>query len=205
MTEYYKHGVNLSDGQKNKISSAYKKGITISIKLSNKNLTGNDILALTQTQINKIKNAQNGVQLNLSIAQLKYMEKKGGFLPLLIPIITGALAAAGGLTGGIASAVSSAKSNTEQARHNRAIEELTKESLKSGTGVVSDAVGMVPVIGNYLKPLLQKIGLGINDSKKICNGGCVCKNKLRYKQIGRGLYIEPATQGAGLFLGPWKE
>ena len=73
--------------------------------------------------------------------------------------------------------------------------------MKSGSGVVADVIGKVPVVGNALRPLLQKIGLGNKDSSKICNGGCICKNKFNYKQIGSGLFIEPA-EGNGLFLGP---
>ena len=73
--------------------------------------------------------------------------------------------------------------------------------MKSGSGVVADVVGKVPVVGNVLRPLLQKIGLGNKDSNNICNGGCICKNRFRYKKIGNGLFIEPA-EGSGLFLGP---
>ena len=156
------------------------------------------MLALTQTQINKIKKAENGVQLNLSKEQIKYMEKHGGFLPLF-PLILGALGAAGGLAGGVASAVNSTKQANEQARHNRAIE----EQLKSGSGVVSDFVKKVPVIGNIFGPLLRKVGLGCKDVDIIKRGGCVCKNNYRVKQIGSGLYLEP-TEGSGLFLDPWK-
>src|SRR6476469_7228429 len=202
MVAYYKHGFNLSEGQKSKIAAAYKNKVSISIKISKKDLQGNDMLALTQTQFNKIKSADKGVQIKLSLTQLNHIIKTGGFLPLLtlIQLLAGAVGAAGGLTGGIASAVSAAKSNAEQARHNREIE----EQLKSGTGVVTEVIGKVPVIGHVLKPLLQKIGLGNKDSRNICNGGCICKNKFRYKKIGSGLFIEPA-EGSGLFLGPWKE
>ena len=108
------------------------------------------------------------------------------------------------LAGEIAAAVSAAKSNAEQARHNREIEQQNKaiaEQMKSGSFVAADVIGKVPVVGNALKPLLQKIGLGNKDLNDICNGGCVCKKKLRYKQIGSGLFIEPA-EGSGLFLGP---
>ena len=103
MVVYYKHGFNLSEGQKSKISAAYKNTVGISLRLSKKDLQGNDILALTQAQLNKIKNADKGVQIKLSLAQLKHMVKTGGFLPLLtlIPLIAGSLGAAGGLTGGI--------------------------------------------------------------------------------------------------------
>jgi len=201
MVVYYKRGVNLSEGQKKKISLAYKKGIGISLKLSKASLHGNDMLALTKTQLNKLEKVDNGVRIHLSISQLKYMEKSGGFLPLLtlIPLIAGAVGAAGGLTGGIASAVSAAKSNAEQARHNREIE----KQLKGGSGVVAPPVGKVPVLGKILEPVLKKIGLGIKDYNKIYNGGCVCKNKCRYKQLGNGLFIEPIV-GDGLFLEPWR-
>jgi hypothetical protein len=198
MTEYHNHGVNLSKGQAKKIYDAHKKGIGATIRLSKSQLTGDFKLPLTQTQINKIKKSKNGVQLNLSESQLKHMEKTGGFIPLLalIPIIASALGAAGGVAGGVASAVSSAKSNAEQARHNKVIE----EQLKSGSGVVSNIVGKIPIIGNFLEPLLQKIGLGIHDVKKLQKDGCVCCNGLEIKKIGNGLYFGP--QGEGLFLDP---
>ena len=198
MTEYHDYGVNLSKGQAKKIYNAYKKGTGVTIRLVKLNLQGDHKLPLTQTQINKIKKAKNGVQLNLSETQLKHMEKTGGFIPLLtlIPIIASALGAAGGLAGGISSAVSASKSNAEQARHNRAIE----EQLKAGSGVVSDTVRKVPILGAILGPLMEKLGLGIEDCDKIKNGGCVCRDDYKIKQHGRGLYLEP--EGSGLFLGP---
>jgi hypothetical protein len=81
MVVYHKHGVSLSEGQKSKISAAYKNKSSISIKLSKKNLQGNDMLAVTQTQLNKIKNAENGLQLKLSLAQLNHMVKLADFSP----------------------------------------------------------------------------------------------------------------------------
>ena len=200
MREYIKHGVNLSDGQKLELAESYKDWISTSIRLSKKDLHGNDNLALTQTQINKIEKAKNGVQLNFSVAQLKFQiqqEKTGGFLPLLttfLPILTSALGALGGVAGGVASAVSASRSNAEQARHNRAVE----EQLKSGSGVVSDVVGKIPLLGNFLGPFLQKIGLGYADINEIKKGGCVCKKFFRVKQIGSGLFLEP-SEGNGLF------
>ena len=198
MTEYHQYGVNLSEGQEKTIHDACKKGTGATIRLTKLNLHGDFKLPLTQTQINKIKKAKNGVQLNLSETQLKHMEKTGGFIPLLtlIPIIASALGAAGGLAGGISSAVSASKSNAEQARHNRAVE----EQLKAGSGVVSDTVGKIPILGAILGPLMQKLGLGIEDCNKIKNGGCVCRDGYKIKQHGSGLYLEP--EGSGLFLGP---
>jgi len=198
MTDYHNFGVTLSKHQAKKIHNALSKDGSVTIRLSKNNLHGSINLPLTQTQINKIKKSKKGVQLNLSESQLKHMEKTGGFIPLLtlIPIIASALGAAGGIAGGVASAVNSAKSNNEQTRHNRIIE----EQLKSGSGVVSNVVGKIPIIGSFLEPLLQKIGLGYKDINKICNGKCYCHNGLEIKKIGTGLFIGP--QGEGLFLGP---
>ena len=201
MTEYQKYGVNLSKVQAQKIVIAHKKATGASIRLSNSNLHGDHKLPLTQTQINKIKKAKHGVQLELSETQLKHMEKTGGFLPLaaLIPLIISGIGAAGGVAGSIASAVSSAKNNAEQLRHNRAIEEQLKSGA-TGAGVVSDLAGKIPLLGSYLQPLLQKIGLGIKDINKIKNGRCICHDLCQIKRIGSGIYLGP--EGEGLFLAP---
>ncbi|KAJ8962882.1 hypothetical protein NQ318_001290 [Aromia moschata] len=66
------------------------------------------------------------------------LKKRGGFLPLLLPIL-GALGALGGGAAGIAKAVNDAKASSaelaEQKRHNLAIEAATKgRGLKSGYG-----------------------------------------------------------------------
>ena len=86
------------------------------------------------------------------------------------------------------------KSNAEQARHNRAVE----EQLKPGSGVVSDVVGKIPVIGNFLGSFLQKISLGYADINEFQNGGCVCKKNFRVispckLRSRRGLVVERST------------
>jgi hypothetical protein len=156
--------------------------------------------------MNQLNRAKTGVNLTLSYAQIKHINgivssvrKKynGGFIPLLalIPIIASALGAAGGVAGGVASAVSAsnnakaaAAAQAELERHNREVE----SQLKAGSGVISDHLGRTPVIGDLLKPLLQKLGLGINDYNRIIKGGCV--------KCGKGLYLKP--YGSGLYIGP---
>ena len=195
MTKYHDYGVTLSQGQKKKILNAHRNGTGVVIKLKKDNMQGPHKLPLTQTQINRIKKAKNGTQLTLSEAQLKHMEKIGGFLPLLtlIPLVAGAIGAAGGLTGGIASAVSAAKANNEQARHNRAIEEITRTELsKAGAATGSG----IPLLGSILAPFLQKFGLGIRDAEVL--NKCECE----LRKIGYGLYLGPPRQeGSGVFLG----
>ena len=152
-------------------------------------------LPLTQSQLKRIKSATNGLDLRLSVAQLKHMEKTGGFLPLaaLIPLIAGAVGGIGGLAGGVASAVNSSRSVNEQQRHNKAIEE------KLGSGIVADTVGKIPLIGGPIKFLLEKIGLGTQHINKINRGGCVkCKGYV----VGSRLYLSPSGDivGRGLFI-----
>ena len=75
MTEYHQYGVTLSKGQAKKICNAHRKGTGVTIRLTKLNLQGDHKLPLTQTQINKIKKAKNGVQLNLSETQLKHLKR----------------------------------------------------------------------------------------------------------------------------------
>src|SRR5271156_5325864 len=144
------------------------------------------------------------MDLKLSVTQLQHLEKAGGLLPILalLPLILGGLGAAGGVAGGVASAVSAANNakaaaaaQAETERHNREVE----IQFKTGSGIVSDFVGKTLLIGSFLKPLLQKIGLGIKDCNKVMNGGCVCLRKARGR-TGKGLYMRP--QGEGLYIGP---
>ena len=194
MTEYYKHGLSLNNNQITKIVRAANNHSSTTIRLSKNDLHGNHKLPLTKTQINRINKAKTGLNLTLSYEQIKHinkfiseLQKKGGIIPLLtlIPIIAGALGAAGGVAGGVSSIVSTVKNSraadaaqSELERHNREVE----NQLKSGSGIV----------GNYIKPILQKLGLGTNDYNKIIKGGCVC--------LGKGLYLQP--YGAGLYITP---
>ena len=154
MQEYLQHGVSISPEQAKKIISAHKKGTGTMIKLSKTHLQGNYLLPLTRSQLKEINSSTKGITLSLSKSQLKHMEKTGGFIPLLtlIPIIASALGAAGGVAGGVASAVNAAKANAEQARHKRAVEQ---ELSKAGSGVVSNFVGNIPLLGGIFKPLLE--------------------------------------------------
>jgi hypothetical protein len=197
-------GLSLTDGQIKKIINAANKQSAVTIRLSKNNLNGSHKLPLTKTQINRISKSKNGLNLTLSYAQIRHvnrwiseLQKRGGILPLLtlIPIIASALAGAGALTGGVSGVISAANNakaasaaQSELERHNREVE----AQLKSGAGVISEYVGKVPVLGNYLKPILKKLGLGLNDCRKVMNGSCV--------KCGEGLYLRP--YGEGLYIGP---
>jgi len=189
MTGYIITGVNLNKNQARKVFNAHEKGEGTTIRLTKENMKGNHKLPLTQMQVNQLSKSKKGVLLRLSAAQIKYLEKSGGIIPLLalIPAIAAAVGATGGLAGGIASAVNSSKQAAEQARHNRAIEE---QLAKSGSGVVANIVGKIPFLGEPIRAVLEKIGLG--------QGGCVSTGKYI---VGKGLYLSPNGEiiGEGLF------
>jgi hypothetical protein len=52
-----------------------------------------------------------------------------------------------------------AAAQAELERHNWEVE----NQLNEGSGVVGDFISKTPVIVNYLKPILKKLGLGVND------------------------------------------
>jgi hypothetical protein len=121
MSRYTNVRVNLSEGQKSEIKKAIESGAVVSIRFSHEDLSttsGENVLALTQTQINKMTKAyQNGTgtTINMSKSQLKHnMKVEGGFLPALFAMAPLLLKAAipavatGALSGLASTAVSKA-------------------------------------------------------------------------------------------------
>ena len=90
MTTYHPYGVNLSEGQKEKLARAYKTNTSITIRLSKSQTTGSDELLLTKNQINKIikaKSLGNGVEVKISKTQIRKVMRKGGSLfSAIIPL-----------------------------------------------------------------------------------------------------------------------
>jgi hypothetical protein len=207
MSKYTNVGLTLSASQLEKVVTAVKnhEGVSIRIDVTTSGENAPHKIPLTASQISQMKKVKKNCTLKLSAAQLKYLEKSGGFLPLLalLPLLFSGLAAAGGIAGGVSAAVSSANNakaaaaaQTELERHNREVE----AELKSGSGIVSDRIEHLPIIGK-LAPYLRKIGLGINDCRKVLNNNeCVCtRDGLQVERRGNGLYLSPS--GNGLFLG----
>ena len=141
--KYILHGLNLTDGQSEKIIRASQNHESAVVRISKDNLNGNiHKIPLTHTQVKRITSAKNGFNLSLSSAQLKYLKQSGGLLPLLalLPLIFAGLGAAGGVAGGVASTVSSAKNASaaaaqisEMERHNREIESQLKTGANGGS------------------------------------------------------------------------
>jgi hypothetical protein len=76
--------VHISDNQKSKIRQAVKKGEAVSIRLSCEDLQGNDVLAFTTSQLNKIPEAfnnQKGITIKMSKTQAEHNKQiEGGFI-----------------------------------------------------------------------------------------------------------------------------
>ena len=87
--------VNISDNQKQKIRNALAAGTQLSLRLSHEDLVGNDVIAVTQSQLNRLKKAHQagkGVTIKMSKSQVVYnMKIQGGFLPLLAGLASQAL------------------------------------------------------------------------------------------------------------------
>ena len=94
--KYINVKVRISDEQKAKIKNALHSGSDcINIRLKAEDLTKEDLLALTQTQVNELETAleQNkGATIRMSKTQIKHNLKiTGGFLPLLAGLATKAI------------------------------------------------------------------------------------------------------------------
>ena len=67
----------------------------MSLRLSHEDLVGNDVIAVTQSQLNRLKKAHEagkGVTIKMSKSQVAYnMKVQGGFLPLLAGLASQAL------------------------------------------------------------------------------------------------------------------
>ena len=100
--------VNILDSQKEKLKKALASGSELSLHISHENLVGNDIVALTQSQLNRLKKAYDtgkGVTIKMSKTQVAHnMKVEGGFLSLLASLASKVLPALGiGALSGLAS------------------------------------------------------------------------------------------------------
>ena len=96
MTSYTNVKVNIMEGQKEKLQHAIKASCSAgSIRLGHEDLLGNDILAVTNSQAEKLAKAHengNGITIRMTSKQLKHNTKiEGGFLGLLAGLAARAL------------------------------------------------------------------------------------------------------------------
>ena len=97
MTRYTNVKVRISEGQKDKLKKAFELNYeSIAIRLTSSDLNGEDIIAITKSQIGRLKKAYEAnkdMSIKMSKRQLAYnMKIEGGFLPMLTglkPFLTG--------------------------------------------------------------------------------------------------------------------
>ena len=80
---YVKYGVKLSIGQKKRLAKALSQKSAVTIRLSRSDLSGNDYLNLTKTQLKRLQKAMKngtGVDLKISKTQIRYLVQEGGSL-----------------------------------------------------------------------------------------------------------------------------
>jgi len=172
--------VNISDSQKQKVKKALAAGTQLFLRLSREDLVGNDVIAVTQSQLNRLKKAHEagkGVTIIMSKSQVAHnMKIQGGFLPLL---------------GGLAS---------------QALPFLTGTVLPAlGVGALSGlaSTGVQKLVGNglYIKKggcvcEVETDGRGLYSEPTTGKG---------FSKLGDGLYLKKEGKiydGKGLLLGP---
>ena len=186
MSQYVKVKVNISEGQKQKLQTALQVGGPVSIRLTYEDLNGGDVLALTNSQVNKITNAYEGgkgVTIKMSKTQLVHnMKVEGGFLGLLARAAARTIAPI-----------------------------LSKTVLPFIAKTVLPALGVGALTGLASSGVQKVMGQGLYLKK----GGCVCQVDLidgeglylrsvsgsSFSQYGNGLYIKRGGQlydGRGL-------
>ena len=80
---YVKYGVKLSIGQKQRLAKAMTQKSAVTIRLSRRDLSGNDQINLTKTQLKRLQKAiknGTGVDLKISKTQIRYLVQEGGSL-----------------------------------------------------------------------------------------------------------------------------
>ena len=83
MTSYYEYGVTLSGNQKNNLVKAINSKSPLTLRIKNANLTGNDELMLTTSQLKRMQKSLSngtGADIKISKTQIRKVAKHGGNL-----------------------------------------------------------------------------------------------------------------------------
>ena len=192
MSNYQKVKLHISKGQTDKIKKAIQEQSDVSIRLSHLDLEGEHILAVTQSQLNKIATAYKkgtGVTLKLSKKQLAYNAKvEGGFIGALLPLL-GMLgstlatrvvpALATGLLAGVGSSAGSAMVDKIAGRG-------VVYAKKNGKGMKMEAAGS----GLFLRPWVN--------NNSMSGDGLYIKSGKGYESVGAGLLLGPNSPFASI-------
>lgn len=201
--KYIEYDLPLTENQLEKIKHAIQNKKPIGLKFTKQTLNQNENLSkllLTKTQINKIekhKASNSGVEIKLSLSQLK-KNQSGGFLPLL-PLLAKAATIAAPLA---ISAVSGLINGASNAIGNKIVGKGSKEddqlSLNISKQDLQSLLNMVEVL----------------ESKSILPGGSSTAINQNVEQRGGsfvvpliasllGTFLPTLFKGKGIYL-PWE-
>ena len=87
---YFKYNLKLTDGQKQKLLQSYQKRVPLTLRLKNNQLSGNDEVFLTKTQVNRIeKSKRDGTGTDIKISQAGIRKQEGGsIISSLMPMMS---------------------------------------------------------------------------------------------------------------------
>lgn len=139
---YKSFRVELSQGQVKSLSKAIKNSSPLSLRLKRESLGSGTPLLFTQTQLNKISKAMQanrGIVVKFSTAQMRAMKKDGGILPALALLAPFAIAA---LTGAAGAAGTFGTTKVLEA-----IERGIKKKKEQGNGLAPFGDGLAPYGG----------------------------------------------------------
>ena len=87
---YFKYGLTLTSGQKQKLLKSYQKRVPLTLRLKNSQLSGNDDVFLSKTQVNRIeKSKRDGAGTDIKISQAGIRKQEGGsILSSLMPMMS---------------------------------------------------------------------------------------------------------------------
>ena len=192
MSNYQKVKLHISKGQTDKIKKAIQEQSDVSIRLSHSDLEGEHILAVTQSQLNKIAKGYEkgtGVTLKLSKKQLVYNAKvEGGFIGALLPLLgmLGSILAtrvvpalATGLLAGVGSSAGSAMVDKIAGRG-------VVYAKTNGKGMKMEAAGS----GLFLRPWVN--------NNSMSGDGLYIKSGKGYESVGAGLLLGPNSPFASI-------
>ena len=200
MNNYQKVKVKISQGQTDKIKKAIQNGIVASIKLSHQDLkNGENVLALTKTQLNKMTKAYTdgtGIVLKMSKKQLEHNAKvEGGFIGALLPLL-GMLgstlvtrvvpALATGLLAGVGSPAGSAMVDKIAGRGVGYPATSVVYAKKNGRVMKMTAAGS----GMFLRPWIKSDSVG--------RDGLYIRSGKGYESVGSGLLLGPNSPFASI-------
>ena len=187
MSELHKISVNLSDGQRRKLAKAYRDREEVSIKLSNKNLSGGDTLMVPQNivkRLEKSKSSGKGIQIKTARANIR-KQTGSGIASSILPVLKN-VAPTIGKTLGLSALAGLASEGASQ---------IVKK-------ISGGAMFQVPNQHLYRLAMMDNLLTKgqIRDLAKAYTDGSDMMFKITNKQVGNGIGSILATIGIPLIL-----